>query len=123
MRRVLFDASGWARYYLTGAGVLYTRGDRPVAVVVERQLLDPAGRHLGWFDGWFLRDEDGAVLAFVKGARAPAGFTLPPPRRLDFEPAPVAAPFHPILAPRTEPEPVWRWSERDPVGAADERLA
>lgn len=116
MRRFLFDRHGEMRYYLTGAGVLYDRSSVPIGIVEREQVVSADAQHLGWFDGAFLRDAEGYVVAFVKGAKPQDGLALPPtePFRVKLEPAPLA--FRPLLVPRERPEFHWAWSEKTFAG-------
>lgn len=111
MRRVLFNRQGEPVFYLTEAGVLYDLTDAPIAVCQDAQLVSLEGRHLGWFDGAFLRDPQGFILAFVKGAQAP-GLELPPTRPLKqrLQPRPLA--YKPLLVRLEPPEFRSAWSRR-----------
>ncbi len=117
MRRVLYDRAGAPGLYLTSAGVLYTLLNEPVGFVQEEVVVSAKGAPLGWFDGAFLWDAAGELLAFVKGARAPEGlepgFDLPETRPLRTRPQPVPAPVHPLLRVPPKPPLRWVWSNRD----------
>ncbi len=116
MRRVLYDRVGAPGLYLTGAGVLYTLLNEPVGFVQEEVVVSAVGAPLGWFDGAFLWDAAGELLAFVKGARAPdglSGFVLPETSPLRTRPQPTPAPVHPLLRVPPKPPLRWVWSSRD----------
>lgn len=108
MRRVLYDRSGAPQLYVTGAGVLYTLDDQPRALLQEAQVLSLQGYALGWLQGGFLRDAEGRVVAFVKGARG--ALELPPTLPLRQRPQPTPAPFHPLARHATPPPERWVWS-------------
>ncbi len=112
----MFDRQGEMCAYLTGAGVLYTRRGEPLALVQDEQVLSANGQHLGWFDGAFLRDGDGLILAFVKGAKPESGLTLPPCQPFRDKPQPQPLAFKPLLVPRERPAFHWAWSEKSLTG-------
>ena len=118
--RLLYDRFGAPVAYLAGA-LLYSLDDAPLGVVQDAQVVSPAGRHLGWFDGAFLRDAAGLVTAFAQGARGADGLELPPPQRRQgrLEPRPFAA--RPLLEPRERPAFAARWSEAAPLAALAEK--
>lgn len=115
MRQILFDQAGEPRFYLTGAGVLYTVRDEPIGFVQDGIVADVGGRARALFDGHFLRDLNGDLLAFVKGARG--DIDLPPTRPLHHKPSPQRALLHPFIESVERspiPEPRWEWSTHDP---------
>lgn len=120
MRRFIFDKYGEFSYYLTGAGVLYDASNNAVAWLQEDGVVSPQGEFIGWFDGAFLRDGEGCLLGFVKGARVPeeAGLELPQTKLLNFKPEPKPAPFYPLLVTRDKPEFTWQWSDKMRLSAS-----
>lgn len=112
MRRILFDRSGEPRFYLTGAGVLYTMRDEPVGFIQDEIVADVGGRARAHFDGSFLRDLGGNILAFVKGAKG--DLDLPPTKPLHHKPSPQRALLRPFVERPPAPEPRWDWSVHDP---------
>lgn len=116
--RLLFGADGEMRYYLIErpgplSGLLYARSDAPVGAVIEGQVVGADARHLGWFDGAFLRDTEGFVLAFAEGAEAQGGLALPPIKPFSGRPEPQPLALEPLLLPRPRPAPRWAWSRAD----------
>ncbi len=111
MRRYIYGQQGDCRFYLTAAGVLYSRTNEPLAVLAGEHLLNQHGDTVAWFDGAFLRDVHGEVLGFVKGAKSPTDFALPKPEKLNFRAAPVPALFHPLYVPAERPTYRWHWAQ------------
>ncbi|KGQ22651.2 4-fold beta flower protein [Thermus filiformis] len=95
MRRVLYDKTGLPRLLLTGSGVVYDLRGRPLAQVVEGNVVGYAGGRLGFFREDLLLDKEGRILAFVKGKPLPF---LP-------RPLPLRSPL-PALRPAPLPPPV-----------------
>lgn len=118
MRTFIYDATGEAFLYVTGAGVLYDTANQPLGLVQDEQVVSADAAHLGWFDGKFLQGADGYVLGFVKGAKAQGGLELPQTKPLSFKPQPTPFVLHPLLVPRVKPECKWQWS---PEGLAGSR--
>lgn len=113
MRRVLYDREGAPEHYLTGAGVVYSMGNRFVGSVQAGEpepVLNAEGRVVAWMAGGFIWDASG-VLAFVKGATPQGELKLPKTAPLRVPLSPTPAPLHPLLQ-RIEPPPLhWVWSD------------
>ena len=101
------------RYYLLEPDLLYARANEPLGAVVAGQVVGPGARHLGWFDGAFLRDPEGFILAFAAGAEAQGGLVLPPVKPFSGRPRPRPLALQPLLLPRPRPAPRWAWSQGD----------
>ena len=114
MRKFIYDASGEACLYVTGAGAVFDAHNRPVGLVQDEQVVTVNASHLGWFDGAFLWDAEGYLLGFVKGARVDKGLELPRTKPLRFKPQPSPFAMRPLLVPREKPLFKWQWSK---VGA------
>jgi hypothetical protein len=122
--RWLFDREGEPRWYVSAGGGVFDARNRAVGLLDGGQLLGLQGSHLGWFDGVFLRDREGAVLAFTEAARGRTTLELPACRAVRVRPRPLPLLARPLAAPRERPDDVDRWSELDPetelaTGSAD----
>ncbi len=112
--RWLYGRTGAARWYVTPNGTVHDAGNAAVAWLDGDQLLGLDGAHLGWFDGSFLRDAQGAVLAFAEHARGRGTLELPPTVTPGVRPRPHPVVGRPIAAPRERPPFQDRWSDADP---------
>ncbi len=70
----LFDSEGEARAYIDANDdlTIYLWKGTPVAYLVpdnnDFHIYGFNGKHLGWFEDGIIRDNDGYVIGFVKGA-------------------------------------------------------
>jgi hypothetical protein len=71
----LFDSNGEARAYIDTDDddlTIYLWGGVPVAYLVpdddDFDIYGFNGKHLGWFEDGIVRDHEGYVLGFIKGA-------------------------------------------------------
>ncbi|CAN5895463.1 hypothetical protein BH24DEI2_BH24DEI2_04840 [soil metagenome] len=109
MRTFIYDRTGEAFLYVTGAGVLYDAQNRHLGLIQDEQVVTADMAHLGWFDGDFLWSVNGYLLGFVKGAKC-EGLELPKTKPLRFRPQPTPFALHPLLTSRVKPDRKWQWS-------------
>lgn len=65
----IFNQDGYATHYIDQKShQIFTFSGEPVAILVEENLYSAKGEHLGWYVDGVIRDHDGNISGFVKGA-------------------------------------------------------
>jgi hypothetical protein len=77
----LFDKTGASPYWADPASSqIFDSTGQAIALINFDSVFDQSGKHIGWWYGDHIRDHDGRLLLFVRGAQI-AGVNLPPPSR------------------------------------------
>ena len=76
----MYDRTGWPYVFADPqTGWLYNLRGHPFALVVLNGVYSRDGIFIGWFCGDYIRDKEGRVVVFMKGARI-SGVAMPTPK-------------------------------------------
>lgn len=106
----LYDRHGRAKAFLLDGKRIITLRGAPLAFFQSGSIYDYTGRHLGWWEGQFVRGRDGGVGLWMRGAST--GLLMPLPSLPPLAPLPQLEPLRPLpQLPPLKPLPRRAWSE------------